>query len=93
VTEGDAASGGRDHNGQGFSMWLAGGGVRGGMTYGNTDEVGHRAVENVVRPSDYQATVLQLFGLDHRELYYLHNGQEQRLVVAGDAHVVSDILA
>ena len=93
VSEGDAASGGRDHNGQGFSMWLAGGGVRGGMTYGNTDEVGHRAVENVVRPSDYQATVLQLFGLDHRELYYLHNGQEQRLVVAGDAHVVSDILA
>ena len=45
VVEGDPAKGGRDHNGQGFSTWLAGGGVRGGMTYGNTDEVGHRAVE------------------------------------------------
>ena len=93
VTEGDPASGGRDHNGQGFSTWLAGGGIRGGMTYGKTDEVGHRAVENIVKPNDYQATVLHLFGMDHQQLYYLHNGQEQKLVVSSEARVVEDILA
>ncbi len=57
VTEGKLDStAGRDHNGQGFSLWLAGGGIKGGMTYGATDEVGHRAVENVVTPNDFQAT-------------------------------------
>ena len=56
---------GRDHNGQGFSIWLAGGGIKGGMTYGATDEVGHRAAENVVTPNDFQATILHLLGLDH----------------------------
>jgi hypothetical protein len=92
VMEGDPKTGGRDHNGQGFSTWLAGGGIQGGMTYGNTDDVGHRAVENIVKPNDYQATVLHLFGLDHNELYYLHNGQEQKLVVS-DARIVNEIIA
>lgn len=92
VIEGDVKSGGRDHNGQGFSMWLAGGGVKGGMTYGTTDEVGHRAVENIVRPTDYQATVLHLFGIDHEKLRFLHNGQQQQLVANG-ARVVQEILA
>src|SRR5205814_10168291 len=54
---------GRDHNGQGFSIWLAGGGIKGGLTYGATDEVGHRAAENIVTPNDFQATLFQLFGL------------------------------
>ena len=93
VTEGDPASGGRDHNGQGFSTWLAGGGIRSGMAYGNTDEIGHRAVENIVKPNDYQATVLHLFGMNHQQLSYLHNGQEQKLVVSDEARVVQDILA
>src|SRR6478752_2320524 len=58
VCEGDlSATSGRDHNGQGFSIWLAGGGIKAGMTYGATDEVGHKAAENVVNPNDYQATV------------------------------------
>ena len=92
VTEGDPKTGGRDHNGQGFSTWLAGGGIKGGMTYGNTDEVGHRAVENVVTANDYQATVLHLFGLRHKDLYYLHNGQEHRLVV-NEARVVRQIVS
>ncbi|MBT4694364.1 MAG: DUF1501 domain-containing protein [Planctomycetaceae bacterium] len=92
VVEGDPMTGGRDHNGQGFSTWLAGGGIQGGMTYGNTDDVGHRAVENIVKPNDYQATILHLFGLDHNELYYLHNGQEQKLVVS-DARIVNEIIA
>jgi len=92
VTEGDPKTGGRDHNGQGFSMWLAGGGTKGGMTYGNTDEVGHRAAENIVRPSDYQATLLRLFGLDYKQLAFLHNGRQQKLV-SGDARVVEEIMA
>ena len=73
-------------------MWLAGGGTRGGMTYGNTDEVGHRATENIVTPSDYQATLLRLFGLDYQQLAFLHNGQQQKLV-SGDARVVKEIMA
>jgi hypothetical protein len=85
---------GRDHNGQGFSIWLAGGGVRGGMTYGSTDEVGHRAAVDVVTPNDYQATVLHLLGLDHARLTYQHNGRAQRLTEGGrPARVVREILA
>ena len=61
----DPTAAGRDHNGQGFSIWMAGGGIKGGMTYGATDEFGHHAVENVVTPNDYQATLMSLFGLDH----------------------------
>jgi hypothetical protein len=93
VTEGNAdASAGRDHNGQGFSTWLAGGGIKGGMTFGSTDEVGHRAVDNVVTPNDFQATVLQLFGLDHNRLVYHANGREQRLIDGRNARIVKEIL-
>ncbi|HVJ86817.1 MAG TPA: DUF1501 domain-containing protein, partial [Caulifigura sp.] len=92
VTEGTGDQCGRDHNGQGFSIWLAGGGVKGGLTYGETDEVGHRAVTNIVTPNDYQATVLNLFGLDHQKLTYLHNGQEQIITAKRDCRVVGDIL-
>ncbi|MGV3724606.1 MAG: DUF1501 domain-containing protein [Actinomycetota bacterium] len=86
------ANSGRDHNGQGFSIWMAGGGVKGGMTYGATDEVGHKAVENVVTPNDYQATVLHLFGLDHEKLVYHVNGRDQRLTDGRPARIVKDIL-
>lgn len=93
VCEGDLSDTvGRDHNGQGFSIWLAGGGIKGGMTYGATDEVGHRAVENVVTPNDYQATILHLLGLDHTRLFYMHNGREQHITNGQTARVVSDIL-
>lgn len=95
VVEGDINSptAGRDHNGQGFSIWLAGGGIKGGMTYGNTDEVGHRAAENIVTPNDYQATIFHLLGLDHQRLVYLHNGREQKLTDGRPARVVREILA
>jgi hypothetical protein len=83
---------GRDHNGQGFSIWLAGGGIQGGITFGATDEVGHRAVENVVTPNDFQATLLHLFGLDHNRLVYHANGREQRLTDGRPARVVKEIL-
>tara|TARA_B100000945_G_scaffold318260_1_gene322723 strand:+ start:2837 stop:4288 length:1452 start_codon:yes stop_codon:yes gene_type:complete len=93
VVEGNPKTGGRDHNGQGFSTWLAGGGIKPGTTYGQSDEVGHKAEENIVRPNDYQATIFKLFGIDHKELYYLHNGQEKKLTVNQEAKVVEDILA
>ena len=93
VVEGDPEKGGRDHNGQGFSTWLAGGGIKRGITYGNTDEVGHRAVENIVKPNDYQASVLHLFGIDAKNLQYQHGGQKQKLVVNSDARVISEIMA
>jgi hypothetical protein len=86
-------SAGRDHNGQGFSIWMAGGGIQGGMTYGCTDEVGHRAVENVVTPNDFQATVFHQLGLDHEQLFYLANGREQRITDGRPARVVHDILS
>lgn len=83
---------GRDHNGQGFSIWLAGGGIKGGTVYGATDEVGHRAAVNVVTPNDYQATIFHLLGLDHTKLVYHSNGREQRLTDGRPARVVNDIL-
>jgi hypothetical protein len=94
VTEshGDAAQSGRDHNGQGFSMWVAGGGFQGGMSYGETDEFGHRAVTNVVTPNDFQATLMHLFGLDHRQLSYLLNGREQQITAGREARLLSEII-
>jgi hypothetical protein len=87
----DAATG-RDHNGQGFSIWLAGGGIKGGMVHGATDEVGHRAAVDVMTPNDYQATVLHLLGLDHRRLAYHANGQEYHLTANRPARIVTEIL-
>lgn len=70
---------GRDHNHWGFTMFLAGGGVKGGMTYGATDEFGFRAVEDKVHVHDLHATVLHLLGLDHEKLTYRHAGRDYRL--------------
>jgi len=83
---------GRDHNGQGFTAWLAGGGFRGGVTYGETDEFGHKATVNVVTPNDYQATILHLLGVDHNKLVFHSNGREQKITDGRAAHVVTDIL-
>ncbi|MDA0661081.1 MAG: DUF1501 domain-containing protein [Planctomycetota bacterium] len=83
---------GRDHNGQGFSIWLAGGGIRGGMVWGKTDEFGHRAVENVVTPNDFQATIFHLFGLEHEQVTFPHNGRSQVMTANRPAHVVHEII-
>lgn len=91
--QGDASKHGRDHNGQGFSIWFAGGGFKPGTVYGATDEFGHRAVENVVTPNDYQATLFKLFGLDWSKLVYHHSGQPQLVTAGRTAAVVEDILA
>ncbi|MCY2966624.1 MAG: DUF1501 domain-containing protein [Planctomycetota bacterium] len=87
----DAA--GRDHNGQGFSIWLAGGGFKPGITYGETDEVGHRAAVNIMTPNDFQATILNQLGLDHTKLVYHNSGRQQRLTDGRPARVVQEILA
>ena len=94
VCEGELDSkAGRDHNGQGFTNWLAGGGIKPGITYGETDEVGHKAAVNVVTPNDFQATVLHLLGLNHDKLVYHHGGRAQRLTDGRPARVVNEILA
>ena len=88
--QGDAEKAGRDHNGQGFSIWMAGGGVRGGMTYGKTDDFGHRAIENVVTPNDFQATVMHLFGLDYEDVAYPHRNQQQIITANRPARVIRE---
>src|SRR5687768_18471399 len=94
VCEGELnAAAGRGHNCQGFTCWLAGGGIKAGMTYGATDEVGHKAAENVVTPNDFQATLLHLLGIDHERLVYHHGGRPQRLTDGRPARVVRDVLA
>lgn len=85
---------GRNHNASGFSVWLAGGGVKGGLRYGATDEFGKAAVENKVHPHDLQATMLHLLGLDHERLTYYYGGRDYRLTgISGDARVVEGIIA
>ena len=83
---------GRDHNPYGFSMFLAGGGVKGGHTFGTTDEFGLRAVENRVHVHDLHATILHQMGLDHRRLTFPHDGRDERLTVNA-GRVIKEILA
>ena len=83
---------GRDHNHHGFTIWLAGGGIKGGYSYGNTDEFGYRAIEKRTHVHDLHATMLHLMGFDHEKLTYRHAGRDFRLTeVAG--HVIRDIIA
>ena len=84
---------GRDHNTYGFSMWLAGGGFKGGHIHGATDEWGHRAVSDIVNHYDYHATLLRQFGIDHEQLTYKRAGQEQTLTDGQKARVVRELLA
>jgi uncharacterized protein (DUF1501 family) len=82
---------GRDHHPRAFSIWMAGGGVKPGMVYGETDEFGYNIIKDPVHVHDFQATLLHQLGLDHEKLIYKHMGRRFRLTdVAG--HVVKDIL-
>lgn len=83
---------GRDHNPAGFTVWLAGAGVKRGFSYGATDEFGHKAVENVCTIYDLHATILHILGLNHEKLSFYHNGIERRLTDV-HGHVIKDILA
>ena len=83
---------GRDHNPHGFLMWMAGGGIKGGTHYGNTDDIGYKAAEDPVSVHDIHATILHLLGMDHKALTYTHNGRRYRLTdVAGN--VITPILS
>jgi|RhiMetdeSRZDD1v2_1073273.scaffolds.fasta_scaffold49338_4 Protein of unknown function (DUF1501) len=84
---------GRDHGPSGFSVWLAGGGVKGGTVYGATDELGHKAAENRVSVHDFHATILHLLGMNFRDLVFERHGLKERLTDQFSARVVSELLA
>ena len=87
------ASDGRDHNPRGFSIWMAGAGLKPGMSYGNTDELGYKAVENPVSVTDWQATVLHMLGLDYQRLTIDQNGLKEKLTSVYEARIVKEIFA
>jgi hypothetical protein len=83
TAENRSATPGRDHSPSGYSMWLAGGGVKGGRVIGATDAVGYSAVERPIHPNDLHATVLHALGLNQHRLYYLHNNRKEKVTVNG----------
>jgi len=85
---------GRDHHPQCFSLWMAGGGIKGGVNLGSTDELGYAIAENPMTVRDLQATVLHLMGLDPFKFRYAYQGLQQRLIgVEGDGKVRKELLA
>lgn len=84
---------GRDHNKNAMVSWMAGGGVKGGLSYGTTDEIGFAAADNRVSVPDWHATILHILGLDHNRLSYYRNGLDEKLTGVFEARVVSDILS
>jgi hypothetical protein len=84
---------GRDHNTYGFSMWLAGGGIKAGYVHGSTDELGHKAAEKIVNHFDYHATLLDLFGLEPAKLTFDRPGGPGSLLDGQPGRVVSELLA
>ncbi|MGC6449547.1 MAG: DUF1501 domain-containing protein, partial [Pirellulaceae bacterium] len=87
------ASAGRDHGPRGFTLWMAGGGIKPGVSYGSTDEVGYAAQENPVSIADWHATILHLLGLHHHELFFQRNGLNERLTDTFKPRIVKEILA
>ncbi len=83
---------GRDHGPSGFSIWMSGGGIKGGTTYGSTDEIGYRAAENKVSVHDFHATVLHMLGMNHRDLVFEREGRQERITDEFPARVLSEII-
>jgi hypothetical protein len=83
---------GRDHNPQGFTAWLGGAGIKQGVSHGATDELGFKAVEDVLSVHDLNATILHLLGLDHQRLTFRHNGIDRRLTDV-HGHVIREVLS
>ena len=83
---------GRDHHKDAFSLWMAGGGIKGGVVYGRSDDFGYRAVEDPVSIADFHATVLYLLGLDYKRLVFPHGTRDERLTDVHDAHVIRPIV-
>jgi hypothetical protein len=90
---GDMSTAGRDHGPFGFSLWMAGGGVKGGIAYGATDDIGFAAVENRVSVTDWHATILHLLGLHHEQLFFERNGLREKLTSTFQSRLVREILA
>lgn len=84
---------GRDHNTEGFSIWMAGGGLKPGHIHGATDDFGHRAVQDIVTQHDFHATLLHQLGINHEDLKYKFNGRDVALVESGQGKVVKNLLA
>ncbi len=84
---------GRDHNPNAFTIWMAGGGVKPGMTYGETDEMGYQVAKNPVHVRDLHATMLEMFGFDAKRLSYNYQGLDQKLIGVKPAKVIKDIIA
>ena len=89
----DGKDAGRDHNPYAFTVWMAGGGVKGGTVYGATDDLGYRAVENPVTVADWHATILHQLGLHHEELFFERNGLTEKLTSTHEPRIVQEILA
>ncbi len=90
-SDGNVLGAGRDHNHEGFTVFMVGGGLKPGFAYGQTDDIGRKAVENRVHWNDFHATVLHLLGIDHERLTYYHNGIQRRLTNVG-GEVVRGVL-
>jgi uncharacterized protein (DUF1501 family) len=84
---------GRDHHKRAFSLWVAGGGVKGGVTHGATDDFGYRSVVDVVSVADFHGTLLHLLGLDYQRLSFHHDTRDERLTDIHQANIVKPILA
>lgn len=93
MSQGGGNNPGRDHHIKGFSFWLAGGGIRGGVSYGATDEFGYNAVEDVVSVHDFHATMLHLLGIDHERFTYKFQGLDMRLTGVEPSRILDPILA
>jgi hypothetical protein len=89
----NVTSAGRDHGPRGFSLWMAGGGIKPGVSYGGTDEIGFSAVDNRVSIADWHATILHQLGLHHEELFFERNGLKERLTDLFKPRVVKEVLA
>ena len=87
------AGAGRDHGPRGFTLWMAGGGIKPGISYGATDEIGYAAADKPVSIADWHATILHLLGLDHHKLYFERNGLKERLTDLFEPRIVREILA
>ena len=93
ISQGPSKAAGRDHGPNGFSIWMAGGGIKGGTVYGATDDIGFKAAENRVSVHDFHATMLHLLGMNHRDLALERHGLKERLTDQFPARVVKEIIA
>ncbi len=84
---------GRDHNPSAFTLWMAGGGVKAGFTYGETDEFGYRPARDPVQVRDFHATLLRLLGIDHAKYSYYYQGLHQKLTGVKPSRVIEEVLA